>query len=108
MILKGLAATYSRGSYTTTTIGKTVFDGRVRNGNGSDHCFMATKIIETGGGASQGLQPPTLSNFKRACPNPVGPNPENYTQGKPYNMYNSRVEKRFSGQGKKQSSRTTD
>ena len=48
--MKGLAATYSRGSYTTTTIGKTVFDGRVRNGNGSDHCFMATKIIETSGG----------------------------------------------------------
>src|SRR5438034_11563002 len=27
-----LAATYSRGVYKTTTIGKTVFDGRVRNG----------------------------------------------------------------------------
>ena len=38
-----LAATYSRGSYTTTTIGKTAFDGRVRNGNGSDHSFIATK-----------------------------------------------------------------
>ena len=38
-----LAATYSRGTYRTTTIGKTVFDGRVRNGNGSDHSFMATK-----------------------------------------------------------------
>ena len=38
-----LAATYSRGIYKTTTIGKTVFDGRVRNGNGSDHSFMATK-----------------------------------------------------------------
>ena len=44
-LFKELAATYSRGSYTTTTIGKTVFDGRVRNGNGSDHSFMATKII---------------------------------------------------------------
>jgi hypothetical protein len=42
-----LAATYSRGSYTTTTIGKTVFDGRVRNGNGSDHSFMATKLFCT-------------------------------------------------------------
>jgi hypothetical protein len=31
-----LAATYSRGIYKTTTIGKTAFDGRVRNGNGSD------------------------------------------------------------------------
>ena len=38
-----LAATYSRGVYKTTTIGKTVFDGRVLNGNGSDHSFMATK-----------------------------------------------------------------
>src|SRR6266404_7678124 len=38
-----LAATYSRRTYRTTTIGKTVFDGRVRNGNGSDHSFMATK-----------------------------------------------------------------
>ncbi len=38
-----LAATYSRGVYKTTTIGKTVFDGRVRNGNGSGHSFMATK-----------------------------------------------------------------
>ena len=44
--LKELAATYSRGSYTTTTIGKTVFDGRVRNGNGSGHSFMATKNLE--------------------------------------------------------------
>src|SRR5262249_26488815 len=41
-----LAATYSRGVYKTTTIGKTVFDGRVRNGNGSDHSFMATKNWE--------------------------------------------------------------
>jgi hypothetical protein len=40
---KNLAATYSRASYTGTTIGKTAFDGRVRNGNGSDHSFMATK-----------------------------------------------------------------
>ena len=38
-----LAATYSRGVYKTTTIGKTVFDGRVRNGNGSGRSFMATK-----------------------------------------------------------------
>lgn len=40
---KELAATYSRGSYTTTTIGKAAFDGRVRDGIGSDHSFMATK-----------------------------------------------------------------
>ena len=41
--MKKLAATYSRASYTGTTIGKTVFDGRVRDGIGSDHSFMATK-----------------------------------------------------------------
>src|SRR5437867_7312249 len=40
---ENLAATYSRASYTGTTIGKTVFDGRVRDGIGSDHSFMATK-----------------------------------------------------------------
>src|SRR5258708_9776430 len=38
-----LAATYSRRTYRTTTIGKTVFDGRVRNGIGSDHSFITTK-----------------------------------------------------------------
>ena len=43
--LKDLAATYSRRSYTTTTIGKTAFDGRVRDGNGSDHSFIATKKL---------------------------------------------------------------
>ena len=45
--MEKLAATYSRGSYTTTTIGKTAFDGRVRNGIGSDHSFMATKVLQT-------------------------------------------------------------
>jgi hypothetical protein len=39
---KGLAATYSRASYTGTTIGNAVFDGRVRDGIGSGHRFMAT------------------------------------------------------------------
>ena len=39
---KGLAATYSRASYTCTTIGNAVFDGRVRDGIGSGHRFMAT------------------------------------------------------------------
>ena len=43
IVRKELAATYSRGSYTTTTIGKAAFDGRVRDGIGSDHSFMATK-----------------------------------------------------------------
>ena len=41
--LFNLATTYSRGSYTATTIGKGAFDGRVRNGNGSDHPFSITK-----------------------------------------------------------------
>ena len=45
VFIERLAATYSRGSYTTTTIGKAAFDGRVRNGNGSDHSFMATKLL---------------------------------------------------------------
>ena len=40
---KELAATYSRGTYRTTTIGNAVFDGRVRDGIGSGHSFMATK-----------------------------------------------------------------
>ena len=40
---KDLATTYSRGVYKTTTIGKAVFDGRVRDGNGSGHSFMVTK-----------------------------------------------------------------
>jgi hypothetical protein len=43
--LRKLAATYSRASYTGTTIGKAVFDGRVRDGIGSDHSFMATKKL---------------------------------------------------------------
>ncbi len=46
-IRKDLAATYSRGGYTTTTIGNAAFDGRVRDGNGSDHSFMATKLFGT-------------------------------------------------------------
>ncbi len=37
-----MAATYSRGIYKTTTIGNAAFDGRVRNGIGSDHSFKAT------------------------------------------------------------------
>ena len=40
-----MAATYSRGIYKTTTIGNAAFDGRVRNGNGSDHSFKATKKL---------------------------------------------------------------
>src|SRR5258708_5833759 len=44
-LLFNLAATYSRGGYTTTTIGKAAFDGRVRNGIGSVHSFMTTKNL---------------------------------------------------------------
>ncbi len=40
---KKLAATYSRGGYTTTTIGNAAFDVRVRDGIGSSRSFMATK-----------------------------------------------------------------
>ena len=40
---KDLATTYSRGSYTATTIGKAAFDGRVRDGIGSGRCFVVTK-----------------------------------------------------------------
>ena len=39
------AATYSRASYTSTTIGNAVFDGRVRDGIGSGHRFMATEKL---------------------------------------------------------------
>jgi len=44
VFIKRMAATYSRGSYTTTTIGHAAFDCRVRDGNGSDHCGNATKL----------------------------------------------------------------
>ena len=45
VLRKDLAATYSRGTYRTTTIGNAVFDGRVREGIGSGHSFMATKKV---------------------------------------------------------------
>src|SRR5438874_13173373 len=66
--LERLAATYSRRTYRTTTIGKTVFDGRVRNGIGSDHSFMATKNgrQEKGEGRTNSVHssPGLLSNVK--------------------------------------------
>ena len=43
VLKKNLATTYSRTTYRSTTIGNAAFDGRVRNGIGSSHCFMATK-----------------------------------------------------------------
>ena len=45
VFIERLAATYSRRIYKTTTIGPAVFDGRVRNGNGSDHRGIATKVF---------------------------------------------------------------
>ena len=93
LLRKELATTYSRGSYTTTTIGKTAFDGRVRNGIGSDHSFMATKVLADGHGRFRGVMQrfcaarPDLkickrTNYLRAKRS--GPRasefPENYTQ----------------------------
>jgi hypothetical protein len=42
--MKEEAATYSRASFTGTTIGNIEFDGRVRDGIGSGLNFIATKI----------------------------------------------------------------
>jgi hypothetical protein len=85
-----LAATYSRGSYTTTTIGLAVFDGRVRNGNGSDHCGIATKVIARFWRAKLFL--------KRSSPKRIRRFSENYTQGikRSGAYHNSRVEIAFS------------
>ena len=66
--LKKLAATYSRGIYKTTTIGNAAFHGRVRNGNGWDHCFMTTRkiiCVENPAGRPAGKPPPGFStSFK--------------------------------------------
>ena len=43
--MKGLATTYSRGTYRTTTIGNAVFDGRVREGIGSGTALWSPKIV---------------------------------------------------------------
>src|SRR5271169_5303686 len=83
--IERLAATYSRGSYTTTTIGKTVFDGRVRNGNGSDHSFMATKLLAR-------VQP---CKFIKIVSEVVRRFSENYTQGH-YKAHTIRELKRYS------------
>ena len=42
--IKTPATTYSRTSSTSTTIGNAAFDGRVRDGIGSGHCFRVTGI----------------------------------------------------------------
>src|SRR6266571_3737366 len=84
---KNLAATYSRGSYTTTTIGKAAFDGRVRDGIGSDHSFMATK------------------NYERTTTRRRPGFPENYTQTV-LGHYIRELKSLFVAE--KRSSRTTD
>ena len=42
---KTLATTYSRTSYTSTTIGAMTFHFRVRNGNGWGHCAKVTRNL---------------------------------------------------------------
>ncbi len=58
---KDLATTYSRGTYRTTTIGKTAFDGRVRDGIGSGHSFMVTKKSFDTGQQGCGSPSPAVS-----------------------------------------------
>src|SRR5512140_1788362 len=89
-----LAATYSRGAYRTTTIGKTVFDGRVRNGNGSDHSFMATKKkcrMQSEECGMKAFGSGSLRNYKERSPG--GGFVENCTQ-EATGYYNSRVKNR--------------
>ncbi len=63
--MKDLATTYSRGTYRTTTIGKAVFDGRVRDGIGSGHSFMVTKkLLDQGRGARMSQGRRADLNFK--------------------------------------------
>ena len=51
------ATTYSRTSSTSTTIGNAAFDGRVRDGIGSGHCFRVTGINWVLGKSSYELFP---------------------------------------------------
>ena len=81
-----MAATYSRGIYKTTTIGNAAFDGRVRNGIGSDHSFMATtKCVRTATAAFAANTFPCdvkeQSAPRGAATEWVRPFSENYTQG---------------------------
>ena len=77
VLFERLAATYSRGSYTTTTIGHAAFDCRVRNGNGSDHCGITTKLLYT---ATADLPQRKTVLYKRSHPNQIRRFLENYTQ----------------------------
>ena len=56
LLFERLAATYSRRTYRTTTIGNAAFDGRVRNGNGSDHSFKATKKFKRTSALARGTE----------------------------------------------------
>ena len=60
-----MAATYSRGVYKTTTIGKAAFDGRVRDGNGSVRSFMVTKKVI--GQTGQTCRTGRTKAFKERC-----------------------------------------
>ena len=75
LFTKDLAATYSRGIYKTTTIGNAVFDGRVRNGIGSDHSFMATKKL-----LRDQIDRCQFQRADCAAPKLIRPFSENYTQ----------------------------
>ena len=55
--IKNPATTYSRTSSTSTTIGNAAFDGRVRDGIGSGHCFRVTGINWVLGKSSYELFP---------------------------------------------------
>src|SRR5581483_12387123 len=120
-----MAATYSRGIYKTTTIGNTVFDGRVRNGNGSDHSFMATKmrVHEPPRAAARLVEPEcspaTCTSILKNVRNEIRGFSENCTQELFGHITRSRVLNRNSSfeaadrspplrKKKKRSSRTTD
>ena len=98
VLFERLAATYSRGSYTTTTIGKAAFDGRVRNGIGSDHSFMATKLLHTA--AADLPQRPNTVFCKRSHPKPISAILCKQHTGSTGAFHNSRVEIRFPLKGK--------
>src|SRR5437763_11726887 len=115
-----LAATYSRGVYKTTTIGKTVFDGRVRNGNGSDHSFMATKSASALPPGPDGPRGSILNRRRKTLKEQCRSSADSLKTAYRRNLdYNSRVKIVFpslsrnasvagADERKKRSSRTTD
>jgi hypothetical protein len=97
--IEDLATTYSRGSYTTTTIGKAAFDGRVRDGNGSVHSFMVTKKLLRVGGRWSGRW-----RAAKLPKNRDGEFFENYIQAHPGLISGSRVYKSLSSSVKRRKS----